>query len=434
MLWAGAALLAFVLMCGVFAAVLQDGAYAAAKKRTVEFWVYAAPDRVPLYEKFFDAFEKKTGIHVDFVQAPAGQVQKWEQVIVRIAGGVSPDVVGAVSVEFVQYAAQGLIKPVDELIKRDKVDVSGIVPTLRSALQWRGKQYMMPYGASGLPLACNVELFEERGIQPPPKAWGDPAWNWRSFVDAMVKLTVRDASGRFKQFGLSGPYWDSWITLPYNWGGDWVDAEFTRFLGDQPEAIASVQSLQDLKWRYHVMPQPGESANFLSGTAALSSWGTWALESLRQADRPLRLTPWFQVGNYKPVGAINPMGLALISSARHPEEAWEFIKFATTDPEGNLLFAQAAGAVPGVISVQREWAKIIETGAPNARNINILAFIQQVVEHAAIINIRKAITFGDINTIMTDAVNAVLNNAKSAEQAMREVAPRINALIKQGRP
>lgn len=406
----------------------------AAKKRTVSIFVYSAPEQVPIYKECFKLFQEKTGIAVDFDIAPGSEVEKWQQVVVRMAGGVSPDIVGAVSVEFVQYAAQGLIRPVDDLIKRDHLDLSGLVPSLLSAFRWQGKQYILPYGASGLPLACNDDLFEAGGVQPPPKRWGDPTWNWRSFLDAMVKLTVRESSGKVKRFGLAGPYWDSWITLPYNWGGDWIDPSLSRFMGDEPEAIASVQALQDLRWRYHVMPQPDEGASLLNATAALSGWGTWAIEALRKSDLTLRVAPWFQVGNHKPVGVINPMGLALLSSAPHPEEAWELIKFVTTDPRGNLLYARARGAVPAVTEAQREWVRAMETGTSNAPNLNLICFIQQVMEHAAIVNIRKLTNFNDINRVMEGIINQVLNNEKSAEQAMREVAPRINALIKQGKP
>lgn len=52
----------------------------------------------------------------------------------------------------------------------------------------------------------------------------------------------------------------------------------------------------------------------------------------------------------------------------------------------------------------------------------------------AIVNIRKLTNFNDINRVMEGIINQVLNNEKSAEQAMREVAPRINSLIKQGKP
>ena len=107
-----------VIICTlVFGLVLSTFAYAA--PRDVQFVVYSSEDRVPLYQQNFDAFKAKTGIGVEYLQSPASQVQKWEQVITRVAGGVSPDVVGAVSVEFVQYAANGLILPVDDFIQRD---------------------------------------------------------------------------------------------------------------------------------------------------------------------------------------------------------------------------------------------------------------------------------------------------------------------------
>jgi ABC-type glycerol-3-phosphate transport system substrate-binding protein len=213
----------YVATCTLLLGMALSAASLAAPK-DVQFVVYSSEERVPLYQENFDAFKAKTGIGVEHQQVPGSQVQKWEQVITRIAGGLSPDVIGAVSVEFVQYAANGLILPVDEWIKKDKVNTRAIIPILVDALQWRGQQYMMPYGASGLPLVYNAQLFDEAGAAYPPEVWGKREWNWETFVSTLRKLTKKDSSGNITQYGLGGPPWDSWITLPYTWGGDWIDS------------------------------------------------------------------------------------------------------------------------------------------------------------------------------------------------------------------
>jgi sn-glycerol 3-phosphate transport system substrate-binding protein len=391
----------------------------------VQFVVYSSEDRVPMYQQNFDAFKAKTGIGVEHMQAPGGQVQKWEQVITRIAGGVSPDVVGAVSVEFVQYAANGLILPVDDLIQRDKADTRSIIPILVSALQWRGRQYMMPYGASGLPLVYNVQLFDEAGVAHPPDVWGRAEWNWETFVDTLRKLTKKGADGNITQYGLGGPPWDSWITLPYTWGGDWIDAEFKRFTGTSPETLDALQAMQDLRWNYQVM---GTGGGLLEGRAAMVGWGTWNLASMIRSPMNLRMAPWFVVGTHPPKGPINPMGLAILATSQNKEAAWEFVKFSTLDPDGNYLFANAAGALPGTPQAYRRWQESIQA---QKAGLNPFAFVQQVAEHGGVVNIRKVTTFNDINAVMGPAVTSVINNVKSPTLAMEEVAPVVQALIDQ---
>lgn len=402
-----------------------------AQARTVQFAVFSSPERVPLYEAFFAAFTERTGIEVDFIQVPGNQVQKWETIITRVAGGVSPDVVGAVSVEFVQYAATGLIQPLDLYLEMDEESLKGVIPILTSALQWQGQQYLMPYGASGVPLVYNQQLFDEAGMIRPPSAWDDAEWTWDNFVNAARRLTRVDGEGRPTQFGVAGEFMDSWITLPYTWGGDWIDADMRRFTGAEPEAVASLQALQDLRWSYHVMPQPGEPggglAGLLAGTSAMGGYGTWNLQNYTQSDLPLSLMPWFRVDDHPLAGPINPIGLAMLSSAPNTLEAWEFIKFATLDPVGNYLYAQAAGALPGVIGEPHQlWISELTEQSPT---INPMAFLQQVAEHPGIVNIRKTTTFNEINTVMTAAVADVLSNLTSPRAAMDEVAPIVQMLI-----
>jgi ABC-type glycerol-3-phosphate transport system substrate-binding protein len=398
---------------------------AVAGGNAVQFVIYASEDRVPLYQQFFQAFESKTGIPVEHQQVPGSQVQKWEQVITRIAGGLSPDVVGGVSVEFPQYAAQGLIEPVDAWLKRDKANTGVVMPILINALQWRGQQFMMPYGASGVCIVYNMQLLDEAGVPHPPTEWGTPQWTWESFLAALKKLTKRDASGNITQYGLGGPPWDSWITLPYTWGGDWIDAELKRFTGNQPEALASLQAMQDMRWTYQVM---GTGGGLIEGRSAILGWGTWNLKAMMDSPLPLRMAPWFRVGTHDPKGPVNPNGLAVLASSCNKDASWEFVKFATLDPVGNHLFATAAGSVPGTGQAYRRWQEAVQSQKPN---LNPSAFVQQVGQYGAIVNIRKVTTFNDINAVMIPAVNDVINNVKSPTQAMEEAAPVVQAFIDQ---
>lgn len=421
---AGARALWYVVAGTLLLGITFSVAVAAAPK-DVQFVVYSSQERTPLYQESFDAFEAKTGIGVEHMQAPANEVKKWEQVITRVAGGLSPDVVGAVSVEFVQYAASGLLLPVDEWIKRDKVNTRNIVPVLVEALQWRGQQYMMPYGASGLPLAYNAQLFDEAGTAYPPDTWGRREWNWETFISALKKLTKRDANGNITQYGLGGPPMDSWVTLPYTWGGDWIDPEMKRFTGSSPETLASLQALQDMRWSYQVM---GTGGGLIEGRSAMVGWGTWSLQAMINSPLRLRLAPWFSVGSHTPKGPINPMGLAVLASGQNKEAAWEFVKFSTTDPTGNYLLANAAGALPGTPQAYRRWQETLQA---QKAELNPIAFVQQVAEYGGVSNIRKITKYNDINAVMIPAVDSVIKNVKSPTQAMEEAAPVVQALIDQ---
>lgn len=146
-------------------------------------------------------------------------VNKWAETFVEVAGGLSPDLTTS-RLDFVGQAAIGLIAPLDPFLEKDREGLSNIVPVLLKPLQWKGQQWVLPYGASAVVMMYNWVLFDEAGVAYPPAVWNDPAWTFERFVADMKKLTKVTAEGVVAQFGFAGPPWDSWLTAPGSWGGD----------------------------------------------------------------------------------------------------------------------------------------------------------------------------------------------------------------------
>src|SRR5690606_10177493 len=110
---------------------------------------------------------------------------------------------------------------------------------------------------------------DRAGLNYPPREWNTAEWTYDAFVQNAQKLTIRDADGRIAQYGVAGYFWDSWITLPYPWGGRWVSDDLRTFLGTSEEAVASLQAFQDLIYEYEVMPAGGGLGNFTSGRGSM---------------------------------------------------------------------------------------------------------------------------------------------------------------------
>lgn len=415
-----------ILLSLIFTFTLVSTAVVA-KEKPITFTVYISPERMPLFEEFSALFTEKTGLTIELLSAPTGQMDKWEQVLTQVAGGVSPDLVGATSVEFVQYAAKGIIEPLNDYIKASNVPMQNIVPMLANALCWKDKQYLMPYGASGVNLYYNPNLFNEAGLKLPPKGGSSSWWNWDAFVTAAQKLTKRTSEGRVTQLGLAAPYWDSWITLPYTWGGNWIDPTLKHFTGNDPQTLASIQALQDLRWKHSVMGAGIDT--FWNGRSAIAGLGSWALKQILENPNDLAFAPWFMVEPHPVRGAVNPMGIAMLSSSTNKEAAWKLIEFATTDTTGNLLFAKAFGAIPSYTRAHQPWLSELHRQRPDA---NITGLIEAITVNGATIDIRKVTTFNEIDRIMRLAVDQVLANIKSPRVAMEEVTPVIQDLINQG--
>ncbi|HHV55262.1 MAG TPA: extracellular solute-binding protein [Firmicutes bacterium] len=136
--------------------------------RPLIFVVHGRPELFEEYRKLFNEYEKETGIAVDMVTVDSAAA-KWQKILPMLAGGVAPDVVAGVSVEFVGYAMTGLLRPLNDLIAETKTDLGQLIPVLVKELSWQGKQYIIPYGVSMMTMYYNVNMYSEAGLPPPPR-------------------------------------------------------------------------------------------------------------------------------------------------------------------------------------------------------------------------------------------------------------------------
>lgn len=403
----------------------------AAAEKPITFVVHGSTDIIAAYERLFDRFTEETGIEVEIMVSGAQQA-KWEQVMVHVAGNNSPDIVSGVSTEFGEFAMSGLLRPLDDLIARDGMDMDLLVQPFVEALQFQGAQYLLPYGSSLLAMMYNRDHFARAGVAEPPLQWNTPEWTYDQFVDNAKKLTLSDGEGNTTQWGISGLFWDSWITVPYPFGGAWVTDDLRTWRGTEQEAVDALQAFQDLIHSERVMTSAYGTSGFTNGSGSMGGVGTWALQTLANTPHvDWSFMPWFRVKE-EARAAIFPIGYGILSTSTNQEKAWELVKWLTWNEEANLAYATAAGAIPSHRANLQAWRDHWESTFPFS--INTQVAIDQAVSHAAIIQVRKSPAFWTINPIMTNTAHAVIHNQKPAETALREVAEQIQALLEQAAP
>ncbi|MGI6083111.1 MAG: extracellular solute-binding protein [Limnochordia bacterium] len=398
---------------------------------TVQYVVHGAQALIDAYREIFADFTAQTGIPVEVIATTGGQKGKWEKVLTLVAGGVSPDVVGGVSTEFGEFAISGLLRPLDDLIRTSRVRMDALVPPFIEALQLGGKQYLLPYGSSALVMFYNTQHLDTAGLAYPPREWNTRDWDYSAFVQYAKKLTIPTPDGGINQYGIAGIFWDSWITLPYPWGGRWVSDDLRTFEGTRPDTIASLQALQDLIYEHQVMPNGGGQGNFVSHKGSMAGLGTWSLAALATSDVDWDFMPWFRVKD-RAQAAIFPIGYGILSTSKNMDESWELIRWLTWNEKGNLEYATAAGAIPSLRSNLPAWRNHWRETV--GRPISADVVIEQAGLYGGIVQIRKSPAFWTINDIMGAAAREVTANRKSAQAALEEVAPQIQALLEETAP
>jgi ABC-type glycerol-3-phosphate transport system substrate-binding protein len=154
-----------------------------------------------------------------------------------------------------------------------------------------------------------------------------------------------------------------WHMTPAVWayGGDWFNADYTKFTGDAPEVVQAVQLLWDIKWKIKAeplataLPQAQQDPYTSLATGGLGLWmqGDWAYGGLRDKTKGTdRATAWdvarLPVGPKGPSARSTPINIGPIyafKATKVPDLAWEYIKFFTSTDTANT-HAKLLGIIP----------------------------------------------------------------------------------------
>ena len=434
---AGAAMPVALAACGQ-TRTAQEPQPAPGERITVEYVGFLTAEQSERMQVLFDRFaQEQRNVRVEHVPVPGAQTEKRAKMQALVAGGTPPAIVTQVSTEFPgYYVATGLIEELDALMTADKMDRKALSAAALDALNHRGKQYLIPYGASMELLAYNKELFDKQGVKLPPKTWGDAGWTLEQFLQAGKALTkLGSGGGAPEQFGFSGTgyFWPGW---PHLWGGDWASQDLKKFTGTAPQVVEAVQTGADFVWRQHISAQPEENAvfggkGFLSGKMAMTGMGTWnLLPWMKQAQFKWDVAPYFKVGSNPATTLMYPVGLGIGKGFKYRRQAWEFIKYVTQRPESNLEYAFVLGAVPALVANAAPWRALVAKEQPD---LTAQVAIDVIQKHGRATRFRGLTKFDEIDQqVVLPALRKVWANEMSAKAALEQIAPQVQQLMDAG--
>ncbi|HET7559336.1 MAG TPA: sugar ABC transporter substrate-binding protein [Limnochordia bacterium] len=386
---------------------------------TIEVFIRPNTSDEPIYAAIKQAFEAShPDIRIDYVRASFSDY--WKKIPVLYAADTAPDVIFPSTSYAVQYALQGMLLPLDELAAQDHFDLNQYFAPIIDQYRVGGTLYALPNDFAALAYIYNVDQFNEAGLTQPQNGW-----SWAQFLAAATKLTQADANGKVTRFATTWPY-----TTPFIWsasGSNFFDDELwpSKFLLDSPAGFEGAQFLQDLRWRYHVAPRPGEKADFVHGTAAMQTLGHWTIPSmLQQASFKWNLVS-LPVDRYA-VQRKDGSGWSIMKNSKHIKEAWAFVKFIA-GPEGEKLQAGLQFITPAqkAAAASSDWRDI--PGHPDVSQDAFVAGLEHAFNNYILTNPRA----DAFNKLINPALNKVFNNQATPKGAIAAIAPAVNELLAQ---
>ncbi len=286
-------------------------------------------------------------IFVDFVSM--SQIDR--KLIVATAGGDPPDVAGIWFAQMSSFADRAALTPLDDFIHRDsglKVDdwLAATYPPVYADMQaYRGHVYALISAPGTTALYWNKTVFREAGLDPekPPRTLAELNEMSRVLTKRNSDTGVVERTGFLPQepgwFGYSYPAW---------FGGGLINDASDITLAGRPENLAAanwersyaeligVDQLKVFASGFGSFASAQQA--FFTGDVAMVFQGVWFDRFIAKYAPGLDygVAAWPEATGRVPGPPIQAFTVAdadllvIPRGAKHAEEAWEFIRFATS--------------------------------------------------------------------------------------------------------
>jgi multiple sugar transport system substrate-binding protein len=334
------------------------GQDAALEPATLKVWIPFGSAEAPAVQAVIDDF---AAMHPELTIEVSTDVGD-QAILDGLRTGDSPDV--AVSWESSNmglFCSPGGFEDLAPYLERDGVDMANFAEATLSYTQHDGVRCALPMLADAYGMYYNEALFEEAGLDGPPKTVSELA-------EYAKKLTKRADDGSLEVVGfnpLFGFYENTPSRYATMFGADWVDEEGNSVLGSDPawaEALTWQKELVD--WYGYddlVAFQAGAgdewtaSNAFHTGKVAMNLDGEWRTAFIAREAPDLQYgTAPVPVDDDKPElygsGYINGTIVGIPSNAANKEQAWALIKYLTTDDAALAKLSNGLRNVPSTKS------------------------------------------------------------------------------------
>lgn len=316
----------------------------------ITYWLWDS-NQLPAYQECADTFtEANPDITVKIEQFAWDDY--WTKLTASFVGGSGPDVFVDHLSKYGEFAAQGQIVALDEMIERDGFDTSVYADGLLDPWQYAdGSTYGLPKDFDTTAFFYNEDLLDEAGLTP-EDLW-DADWNpddGGTFEEIIAHLTV-DANGvrgdedgfdaeNVEVYGMGiNPNFEEtgqmqWANFTGTLDWDYLDTNpwGTHYNFDDPEFQKAVDWFYGLADKGYA-PAAGvfseETLTQLgSGKVAMGTNGSWATRSFMELDGvDVGIAP----GPVGPTGEraslFNGVADSISASSDKQDAAWQWVQF-----------------------------------------------------------------------------------------------------------
>lgn len=274
-----------------------------------------------------------------------------------VAAGKPPDIVFVDGQQTASWAEQGALAPLDDRIRESGIKRTDYFGPCWAQNTYDGRVWAMTYCADpNFAFVWNRDVFRRCGLDPdrPPRTIAELDACNRRITKIVGDRIVRIGIIPWAQFGNA----NSIFTWGWAFGGDFYDPHLRKVTADHPKAVEALEWMTGYARRYGVTRVNAFASSFGSREQNPFYIGLVAMQCLHisQVEDIKEYAPTLDYGiTYIPAPPdgeqhsswVGGWCLAIPRGSRHPDEAWEFIRWCCRDPAGTTAVGRIQGLYPG---------------------------------------------------------------------------------------
>jgi len=333
---------------------------------TIVMWTTQADQlRVDAQQQVIDAFEAANpGLHVDLVPKPEqGGTGDTSTILTAVRGNVQPDVYMMGRFPVSQYAALGLLQPLDGYLDDAPEDILAAHNTgAVNEVRFDSQQFAVPLVMDARALFYNKQMLRDVGVDPDVLDPADGPPTVAEVEEIAAKVTTTGPGGNYERMGFIPWEGEGWA-LTWAIGNDatFFDEDSCRLTLDTDPGIRTAyddfahwrdeldfRRVDAFKASYSPPDAPPSQNAFLNGRLAMIETGTFQVSALTQyapdLDYGITYLPVQQEGD-TPYSWSGGAGLVMPTGGTNTANAWKLIEFFTS-VQGQRIFSSATGDLP----------------------------------------------------------------------------------------
>lgn len=314
---------------------------------TITFSAWGAPEELAVWNQIVADFEAaNTNIKVNVEVSDWGAY--WDKLKTQLAASTPPDIFAMDAPLFLDYQSRGVLLNLQPYVDQNPDMLKDVYPQTLSAYQTSDGYYGLPRDFQTIVLFYNKDMFDAAGM-----AYPTSDWTWEDLRTAAKTLT-KDTSGdgKIDQYGFVFDQWDmepGWSEAIWAYGGDIVNADHTKTLIGDPAARQAWQLLYDMVFVDKSVPDANTIGQyggdlFQAKVAAMMPMGHWAVPGYNTGGFKYDVAP-MPKGPSGQATSVNSAGFVVAKATKHPQEAFDFIKFVLSQ-SGQTRLAELGFACP----------------------------------------------------------------------------------------